>query len=271
MAASFTLSPAGWEFLRRFEGAAPEADIANVEADLAQLALPALSQSQTDALISFVYSIGMPAFVRSDVAGRLVAGQFVAAADGFDAWRKTAAPDAAAALIRRRAAEKALFLADVAPVASTTARAEIDHAFSLVSAPRTGAAGVTLAPQPQPMAQPANDVTTTLKKIMAAEPGTAAALKPPPAPANDLDADEGFELIPAVREKRSAAAAKPMGADFGAVSLGTLGLVGALLLYFAGSAYAEGSDQGRFALLLFGAPGVMAVIMALYYLVRQKV
>jgi hypothetical protein len=114
---------------------------------------------------------------------------------------------------------------------------------------------------------PANDITARLKAIMAAEPATQPALRPPPAPQADADED-AFELIPAVREARTAQAAP---AQFGTVSMGALGLIGALLLYFAGSAYAEGAEHGRFALLMFGAPGVMAVTMALYYLVRKKV
>lgn len=281
MASPLTLSADGWAFLRKFEGEVAAADIAALEADLSALPLPPLSAPQADALISFVYSIGLMAFVRSDVAQRLVAGQLIAAADGFDAWRRAPEPDALGALIARRAAEKALFLSAEAPVASARLRAGVDHAVSLVSAPRnaqSGPAPSPLAPLPQRKAPvietmpaappaPANDITARLKAIMASEPATQPALKPPPAPQIE-DEEDPFELIPAVRETRAAAAPQPA---FGVASLGALGLVGAALLYFAGSAYAEGAEHGRFALLMFGAPGVMAVVMALYYLIRRKV
>jgi hypothetical protein len=281
MVSPLTLSADGWTFLRRFEGDVPAADITALQADLATLLLAPLSAAQADALISFVYSIGFDAFARSDVAQRLAAGHVIAAADGFDAWRRAEAPEAVAALIARRAAEKALFLSAVAPVPTAAVRAAIDHSFSLVTAPRgrtpdappapvgplpgRKSAEIQTSPAAPPM--PANDITARLKAIMAAEPATQPALRPPPAPQADADED-AFELIPAVREARTAQAAP---AQFGTVSMGALGLIGALLLYFAGSAYAEGAEHGRFALLMFGAPGVMAVTMALYYLVRKKV
>jgi hypothetical protein len=281
MAATLTLSADGWTFLSRFEGAVAAAEIATLEAQLAALPLPALSGAQADALISFVYSIGFDAFMRSDVAQRLAAGHIVAAADGFDAWRRAATAEAAAALIARRAAEKALFLSATAPVASAAVRAGVDHAISLVTAPRAAQIGAPLMPlapltrraatvietAPAAPPAPANDITARLKAIMASEPATQPALKPPPAPQPD-DEEDPFDLIPAVRETRAVEPAQPA---FGTVSMGALGLVGAMLLYFAGSAYAEGAEHGRFALLMFGAPGVMAVVMALYYLVRRKV
>jgi hypothetical protein len=281
MAATLTLSADGWTFLRRFEGDVPAAEITALETALSALPLPALSGPQWDALISFVYSIGLDAFIRSDVAQRLAAGELIAAADGFDAWRRAPDTQTVAALIARRAAEKALFLNATTPVASAKMRASVDHAVSLVTAPRASQTVAPLAPLPPltrrtssvietaPAAAPApaNDITARLKAIMAAEPATQPALKPPPAPQAE-DEEDPFDLIPAVRETRAVAPAQPA---FGTVSMGALGLVGATLLYFAGSAYAEGAEHGRFALLMFGAPGVMAVVMALYYLIRRKV
>ncbi len=72
-----------------------------------------ISQSQFDALCSLVYSIGAEAFLTSDVYHALNQGQVIEAANGFDAWRlseiagETYVVDA---LVRRRTAEKALFL-----------------------------------------------------------------------------------------------------------------------------------------------------------------
>jgi hypothetical protein len=171
----------------------------------------------------------------------------------------------------------------VAPVATATARAGIDHAFSLVTAPRGRTPEAAPAPggpaperkssvietSPAAPPKPANDITARLKAIMAAELATQPALKPPPAQQANADTDEDpFELIPAVREGRAVEAAP---APFGVLSMGALGLIGAVFLSLAGTAYAEGAEHGRFALLMFGAPGVMAVAMALYYLVRKKV
>jgi len=73
----------------------------------------AMSQSQFDAMCSLAYSIGPDAFLSSDVLHALNKGEVIAAANGFDSWRlgnidgKIYMVDA---LVRRRTAEKALFL-----------------------------------------------------------------------------------------------------------------------------------------------------------------
>ncbi len=73
----------------------------------------AMSQSQFDALCSLAHSIGTDTFLGSDVLHALNQGKVIAAANGFDAWRlgnidgQVYVVDA---LVRRRTAEKALFL-----------------------------------------------------------------------------------------------------------------------------------------------------------------
>ncbi len=73
----------------------------------------AMTQSQFDALCSLVFSIGKDAFLKSDVYHAFNQGQIIDAANGFDVWRlseiegETYMVDA---LVRRRTAEKALFL-----------------------------------------------------------------------------------------------------------------------------------------------------------------
>ena len=73
----------------------------------------ALTQSQFDALCSLIHSIGPEAFIKSDILHSLNRGEIISAANGFDGWRlgniagETYVVDA---LVRRRTAEKALFL-----------------------------------------------------------------------------------------------------------------------------------------------------------------
>lgn len=72
-----------------------------------------LSQSQFDALVSLSFNIGSAAFLNSSVVHNLNNGQPLAAAAGFDEWRKSIIVDqtyVVDALVRRRTAEKALFL-----------------------------------------------------------------------------------------------------------------------------------------------------------------
>ncbi|WP_420480077.1 glycoside hydrolase family protein [Brevundimonas sp. FT23028] len=75
---------------------------------------PELNQHQFDALASFAVSVGVDRFLASDVLNRINAGQSGEAADALMGWPVAIAADAA---LRRRAAERALFVADpAAPV-----------------------------------------------------------------------------------------------------------------------------------------------------------
>ncbi len=72
-----------------------------------------LNQSQFDALCSFAFNIGPKAFLQSDVLRALNNGRPLDAANGFDIWRKSTIDGktyVVDALLRRRTAEKALFL-----------------------------------------------------------------------------------------------------------------------------------------------------------------
>lgn len=72
-----------------------------------------MSQSQFDALCSFAYNIGPKAFLKSDTLRALNNGRPLDAANGLDIWRKSEIAGktyVVDALMRRRTAEKALFL-----------------------------------------------------------------------------------------------------------------------------------------------------------------
>lgn len=68
-----------------------------------------LNQHQFDALASFAISVGVDRFLASDVLQRLNEGQAGQAADALIGWPEAPSPDAR---LRRRAAERALFIAD---------------------------------------------------------------------------------------------------------------------------------------------------------------
>ncbi|MDP3801568.1 MAG: glycoside hydrolase family protein [Brevundimonas sp.] len=74
-----------------------------------------LNQHQFDALASFAISVGVERFLASDVLQRLNEGLAGEAADALIGWPEAIAPDDR---LRRRAAERALFVAD--PAASVT-------------------------------------------------------------------------------------------------------------------------------------------------------
>ncbi|MDQ7018592.1 MAG: lysozyme [Robiginitomaculum sp.] len=155
--ARYVTSPTGFELIKAFEGfrakAAPLAnggwvvgyghtvsarkgtqiskndasdllrwDVKQLEGPLCDLIYAPLSQNQFDALVSLTFNIGLEHFQSSSVLRRLNEGCPVAAAAGFDAWRRASLNGeiiVVDALVRRRAAEKALFLAS--PEASVIA------------------------------------------------------------------------------------------------------------------------------------------------------
>ncbi len=89
-------------------------DVQRLETPLLDLIHAPLTANQFDALISFAFNIGLENFEHSTVLRRLNEGSPVDAAAGFDLWRRALLAGRVIvvdALVRRRTAEKALFLA----------------------------------------------------------------------------------------------------------------------------------------------------------------
>ncbi|WP_332641542.1 lysozyme [Brevundimonas sp.] len=84
-------------------------DLLPVVKALNERAPAGLNQHQFDALASFAISVGVERFLASDVLQRLNEGQAGQAADALIGWPESPSPDAR---LRRRAAERALFIAD---------------------------------------------------------------------------------------------------------------------------------------------------------------
>ncbi len=90
-----------------------KSDLEPIEDMINHIVFAPLSQSQFDALVSLTFNIGAEEFADSSVLHYLNNGQPLAAAAGFDAWRKSEIVGktyVVDALVRRRTAEKALFL-----------------------------------------------------------------------------------------------------------------------------------------------------------------
>ena len=88
-------------------------DLEPYEAMINESIYAPLTQSQFDALVSLSYNIGPKAFSSSNVLHCLNNGRPLEAAAGFDEWRKSVIDGktyVVDALVRRRTAEKALFL-----------------------------------------------------------------------------------------------------------------------------------------------------------------
>jgi len=88
-------------------------DLAPFESMIHENVHAPLTQSQFDALCSLAFNIGPKAFLSSEVLHALNNGRILDAANGFDVWRKSNIDGrtyVVDALVRRRTAEKALFL-----------------------------------------------------------------------------------------------------------------------------------------------------------------
>jgi len=93
-----------------------------------------LNQNQFDALVCFAFNIGAENFIRSAVLRRLNEGGLLQAASAMELWRKADFEGERIvidALVRRRAAERALFLTptdgDWVAAPSSVLRPKIDH------------------------------------------------------------------------------------------------------------------------------------------------
>ena len=86
-----------------------EADLQQFEDAVRSNVLTKLTQNQFDALISFVYNVGITNFVKSTLLKKLNANKFDEAADEFLRWNKSK-KKVLPGLTRRRNAERDLFL-----------------------------------------------------------------------------------------------------------------------------------------------------------------
>lgn len=86
-----------------------KADLASFEKVVNDSVTYSINRNQFDALVSFTFNVGKTAFRNSDLLRYLNNGQIGLAASQFDLWVKDNGV-VVPGLVRRRAAEKALFL-----------------------------------------------------------------------------------------------------------------------------------------------------------------
>jgi lysozyme len=159
-----------------------------------------LTQNQFDALCAFAFSIGVDAFRRSDVLKRVNEGALIQASFALELWRKAEFEGeriVVDAMVRRRAAEKLLFLTPTndawRPVPSAVLRPQLDEAApdtapretpAQVRAPLEGeTAAVAREDEPapgadSPVSAAAEAVSARLQTLFP-EPGPAEEAPPP--------------------------------------------------------------------------------------------
>ena len=176
-------------------------DLEMIERAIGNLVYAPLMQNQFDALVSLAFNISLGQFRESEILANLNAGNHLAAANGFDLWRKARLHGRVMvvdALVRRRAAEKSLFLdhpsgRPTAPTPLVPPQIDAAEPQSRVKAPAEAVNDDDEAEAPRTGPAPAGDIAEAVRRLaertqgailppaeIALPPG--ATLVPPPPP-----------------------------------------------------------------------------------------
>ncbi len=256
-------------------------DLAPVERFVNSVVVAPITQSQYDALVSFCFSVGQTAFERSDVLRKVNAGKVVAAACAMDAWRKSSVGGESEifdVLIKRRAAEKALFLKD-APVQAAPSvflRAEQDHAASILGASISYGVIPAIGDAPKEKA-PETPLSQRLTEILTAEPATTLVLTQV-VPAGVAEEEivtaharpVARKMKAVVVEREGIIAPKASGLSVQTIGLSALVAFGIGLLALGAASMFGGAANPEDVLggLVIAAPGVIAAVAGAYGLLR---
>ena len=190
-------------------------DLLPIEAAVNEWALAPLTQNQFDALVSFALSVGLKTFRRSNVLRHVNQGSMLQAAGALEMWRQADLDGEAVvvdALVRRRAAEKALFLTPAdghVPASSAVLRPLLDysaHASIPRRAPETvivpldgDVATFTRGPAADGEAAAPEDAAPEAEALLSPET-TFGAAEPAEAPQSATDGDIEPEEVAALVE-----------------------------------------------------------------------
>ncbi|MBB5519309.1 lysozyme [Amphiplicatus metriothermophilus] len=160
-----------------------------------------LNQNEFDALVSFVYNVGIEAFRKSTALRRLNKGDRIGAAEALTWWNKATVGGVlreVAGLTRRRAAERALFLEPVNPpiVKGEEEVAENSRVTPIEDAPRRPNLAESRSVQGATVAGGAGVAASTLGRNTAQELESKEAGVEAPAPAQPGETAEAGEGAP---------------------------------------------------------------------------
>lgn len=195
-------------------------DVKRIETAVDSSVYAPLNQNEFDALVSFAFNIGLEAFRGSDVLAHINSGNKLQAAEAMMAWRRGNTDGQVRvidALVRRRAAEIALFLEHPEgrrPLPSALAKPERDPMIGLPAPRETAivveAAGETArstrvqqrpssAREPAPQAA-ARAVAERLTRILGENASKASGDTPPPPVSPEPTVDEITRAVSALAE-----------------------------------------------------------------------
>lgn len=122
-----------------------KSDLVKYEAAVDRAVKPKISANQRGALVSLCYNIGLDAFVKSTCVKRINVGDMQGAAEALTWWNK-AGGEVVKGLVRRREAERKLFVSDIEMIDEGQGGiVEGGAAKPLVKSKTTWLGGLTLA------------------------------------------------------------------------------------------------------------------------------
>ena len=250
-------------------------DLLAISAAIEDLTYTPLTQNQFDALASFAFSIGVEFFRTSSVLLLVNEGALLQAAHALEAWRKASFDGEEVvvdALVRRRAAEKALFLTPqggfvAAPSVVVISRLDTEAVFAEVvdiHIPLEGRDAVAIPKAVEIGLAPADDAQAELPMGLGA--GDAPTVEAPPAtePAKeDSDALQGvlsevLYEIPGYSADSEFRPAKGRLDDLSLIQLVPMGVAGLGLLGGASFLLMRGVASSGANQLLFNGAGAAA-------------
>lgn len=170
-------------------------DLKPAEDAVSTLVYSPISQGQFDALVSLAFNISPGQFRDSDILRSLNGGDFIAAANGFDRWRKARINGRVIivdALVRRRTMEKALFLEH--PAGRPTAPTQLvtpeydpnghEAPVHVADAPASRIAPPAAANEDEDVA-PESDIAVAVKRLAERTARPERIVMTPPQPQND--------------------------------------------------------------------------------------
>jgi lysozyme len=272
-------------------------DLDRIGEAIDELVFTPLTQNQFDALASFVFNIGLEAFRRSPVLRRINEGALLQAGCAMEMWRKADFEGERIvidALVRRRAAEKALFLtpdAGFVPASSAEVQPRMDHEIGIPTArprptelkttldqappsPIGSQGGLAGEPRGSSTERAASSLVARFRSIAPDDDGELEPFPTDPSPGSGEAArPEMAEAVRAtVRSIFDQTREEPQG--MGVAPLAVLGVIGFAL--FAGGLY--WAFASRPAAGLFGSPiigfalgflGIVCVGSSVYFLLDR--
>ncbi len=262
-------------------------DLLNVSGGVNDLTYTPLNQNQFDALTAFAFNIGLDAFRVSNVLKLVNEGALLQAAHALEAWRKAdfeGEDIVVDALIRRRSAEKALFLtpqAGFVPVPSAIVKPRLDDeaVFAqpvVLTTSMQGPQAQAVRETAEPVDEPQHDLPMELVRDAAPDPVEAPAAEAVVEAVSPAHQGEILYQIPGYGVDQQFEPSQRSLASLSVIQLGMIGAGGLVLLGLSyvlalqGAGATGGSKIATYGLgAVAGLGGASGIFILIYQILNR--